>query len=160
MMTANEPVPVNTSVDLNYSAEQVKQAIEYLIRRYPAYFVAQKKAINHELGTYVFSRPKGIDTPTLRLTVRPIDTAKASVDINCSASSFTVTPPDLQLAITEVQNIIMAKLHNVSNGELDYIIKQNNSGNGLWGCFKSISCLGVFILILFVFGIGLLSVLL
>ena len=150
MMTANEPVPVNTSVDLNYSAEQVKQAIEYLIRRYPAYFVAQKKAINHELGTYVFSRPKGIDTPTLRLTVRPIDTAKASVDINCSASSFTVTPPD----------IIMAKLHNVSNGELDYIIKQNNSGNGLWGCFKSISCLGVFILILFVLGIGLLSVLL
>lgn len=107
-----------------------------------------------------FSRPKGIDTPTLRLTVRPIDTAKASVDINCSASSFTVTPPDLQLAITEVQNIIMAKLHNVSNGELDYIIKQNNSGNGLWGCFKSISCLGVFILILFVLGIGLLSVLL
>lgn len=54
----------------------------------------------------------------------------------------------------------MAKLHNVSNGELDYIIKQNNSGNGLWGCFKSISCLGVFILILFVLGIGLLSVLL
>lgn len=42
-MTANEPVPVNTSVDLNYSAEQVKQAIEYLIRRYPAYFVAQKR---------------------------------------------------------------------------------------------------------------------
>ena len=130
-MTANEPVPVNTSVDLNYSAEQVKQAIEYLIRRYPAYFVAQKKAINHELGTYVFSRPKGIDTPTLRLTVRPIDTAKASVDINCSASSFTVTPPDLQLAITEVQNIIMAKLHNVSNGELDYIIKQNNGSNNI-----------------------------
>lgn len=117
MMTANEPVPVNTSVDLNYSAEQVKQAIEYLIRRYPAYFVAQKKAINHELGTYVFSRPKGIDTPTLRLTVRPIDTAKASVDINCSASSFTVTPPDLQLAITEVkilswQNYIMFLMEN------------------------------------------------
>ena len=80
--------------------------------------------------------------------------------IKYAATKFPQMEIGNLLAITEVQNIIMAKLHNVSNGELDYIIKQNNSGNGLWGCFKSISCLGVFILILFVLGIGLLSVLL
>lgn len=145
---------------MNYPIEQVKQAIGYLMTNYPTDFIVQKNGINQELGTYVFARPKGVDTPTIRFTVESVETQKTRLNINCSASSFTVTPPDLQLAITEVYNILIAKLHNVSKNVLDVIVKQNNSGNGVWGCFKSLSCLGVFIFIIIIFGIGLLSVLL
>lgn len=138
----NEPVPINSSIEINYTIEDVKKCIEELLKNYPQYFIAKKNGVSHELGTYVFSRPKGIDTPTLRLTLSEIDRLKTKIDINCSSSSFTVTPPDLQLAITEVHNILMAKLKGSSKEELTRIIKQNDKGNDTWGCLKSIGCLG------------------
>lgn len=154
----NEPVPVNSSIEINYPIEDVKKCIEELLRTYPQHFIANKNGVSHELGTYVFSRPKGIETPTLRVTVSEIERLKTKIVINCSSSSFLVTPPDLQLAITEVHNILMANLKGCSKEELTRIIKQNDKGNDAWGCLKSIGCLGFFgiplLFCLFVLGLA------
>lgn len=164
VLTTQEPVPVNSSVDVNYPIEEVKKCIEELLKDYPQCFVVCKNGVCPELGTYVFSRPKGVDTPTLRLSLSVIDPTKTRIDINCSASSFTVTPPGLQLAITEVHNILMAKLRGTSGEELKQIIKQNDSGNNAWGCLKSIGwfgCLGIPLLIgAIIFGVAIIMFLL
>lgn len=142
IVMTQEPVPVNSSVEVNYSIEQVKKSIEDLLRVYPQYFIVSKNGVCHDLGTYVFTRPKGVNTPTLRISLSEIDATKTKIDINCSASSFIVTPPELQTAITEVHNILMAKLKGVSGQRLKNIIKQNDSDNNAWGCLKSIGWIG------------------
>lgn len=150
----NEPVPINSSVELNYPIEEVKKSIDRLLKDFPQSFVVCKNGVNHELGTYVFSRPKGVNTPTLRLSLYKVETSKTRIDINCSASSFTVTPLDLQIAITEVHNILMAKLKGYSDDKLKHVIKQNDRDNNAWGCLKSIGwmgCLGIPLLFFFIF---------
>lgn len=158
VLMTQEPAPVNSSVDVNYSIEEVKSCIEELLWQYPNFFVVCKNGVSHELGTYVFSRPKGVDTPTLRISLSAIEATKTRIDINSSASSFTVTPPDLQIAITEVHNILMAKLRGESGDALKHIIKQNDSGNNAWGCLKTIGwtgCLGIPLLICaIIFGVA------
>lgn len=137
-----EPVPINSVVEVNYSIEQVKGCIEYLLRAYPEDFIVGKNGVCKELGSYVFSRPKGVSTPTLRISLSVVDPEKTRIDITCSSSCFTVTSSELQTAITEVQNILMARLKGISGQRLKDIIKQNDSGNNAWGCLKSIGCLG------------------
>lgn len=112
------------------------------------------------LGTYVFTRPKGVNTPTIRMTVQEVGSDKTKIIFNSSSSSFTVTAPELQTSISEVQNILLAVLKGVRNQELEAIIKSNNSGNGCFSCMQSIGCTIVFILIIIVLGTGVLSFLL
>ena len=142
-MMPSEPTPVTNRVTIAFPIGEVKKAIRYLLREFPQYFVAKKNGINEELATYVFDRPKGVDTPTIRLTLSAVDDGNTTVEIHCSSSSFTSTPPDLQVAITEVQNIMMAKLNGKSDEAIKDVIKKNNSGNGLFGCLKSIGCIVV-----------------
>lgn len=150
-MVPTEPTPVTNKVTIAFPIGDVKKAIRYLMREFPQYFIAKKNGINEELGTYVFDRPKGVDTPTIRLTLSTIDDNNTNVEMHCSSSSFTSTPPDLQVAITEVQNILMAKLNGKSDEAIKETIKKNNSGNGVLGFLKSIGCIvvvGIMIIVL------------
>lgn len=157
-MMPTEPTPVTSKVTVAFPIGDVKKAIAYLIRVFPQYFVAKKNGINEELGTYIFDRPKGVDTPTIRLTLSAVDEKSTNVEIHCSSSSFTSTPPDLQVAITEVQNILMAKLDGKSDEAIKEVIKKNNSGNGVWGCLKSIGCIVVVGIMFLVLLTGILGV--
>jgi hypothetical protein len=69
---------------------------------------------------------------------------------------MTVSPTDLQIAITEVQNILMSELKGEDNDNILKTIKENNSGNGLWGCLKTVGCLAFICIII----LGLLGALL
>lgn len=140
MLIPESPMPVNSCIEVNYPIEKVKNGIEELLRDYPKYFIVGKNGCCSEIGTYVFTRPKGINTPTLRITLSQINDLKTKIDINSSSSSFMVDSPDLQIAITEVYNIFIAKLKNFSEKEIKKVIKQNNSGNGVWGCVKTFGC--------------------
>ena len=157
-MMPMEPTPVTSRVTITFPIGDVKETILYLIRVFPRYFVAKKNGINEELGTFVFDRPKGVDTPTIRLTLSAVDEKNTNVDIHCSSSSFTSTAPDLQVAITEVQNILMAKLNGKSDEAIKKVIKKNNSGNGVWGCLKTIGCIVVMGIIILVLLVGVLSI--
>lgn len=148
-----EAAPVNSSITVNYPLEWVKKCIEELLKDYSQYFVVVKNGNNSELNTYVFSRPKGIDTPIIRITLAQIEDFKTQIDINASSQSFTVTPPDLQLAITEILNILVAKLKGSTGDKLEKILKKNNSGNGTWGCLKTIGCGAILLFIVFFFGL-------
>ena len=157
-MMSTEPIPVTSKVTVDFPIGDVKESIQYLLRVFPQYFIAKKNGINEELGTFVFSRPKGVDTPTIRLTLSAVDEKSTNVEIHCSSSSFTPTPPDLQVAITEVQNILMAKLNGKPDEAIKEVIKKNNSGNGVWGCLKTIGCIVVVGIMILVLLAGVLSV--
>lgn len=160
MVTTN-PVPVTNEIVVSYPLEKVKQAISLLLECYsPKYFVPEKNGVSHALGTYVFTRPKGVNTPTIRMTVQEVGSDKTKIIFNSSSSSFTVTAPELQTSISEVQNILLTVLKGVRNQELEAIIKSNNSGNGCFSCMQSIGCTIVLILIIIVLGTGVLSFLL
>lgn len=151
MPLLSESAPVSTHFEVDYPLSVVKDAIRYLLTTYPQYFIVKKNGINEEVGTYLFDRPKGTKTPTIRLTVSANDNEKSKIEIHCSSNSFDSYPADKQLAITEVQNILMAKLSGQSDGEIETVIRQNNSGNGFVGCAKSIGCLivlGIMIILL------------
>ncbi len=94
------------------------------------------------------------------MTVQEVGSDKTKIIFNSSSSSFTVTAPELQTSISEVQNILLAVLKGVRNQELEAIIKSNNSGNGCFSCMQSIGCTIVLILMIIVLGTGVLSFLL
>ena len=119
-----------------------------MLKTYPQYFIAKKNGINNDLGTYLFDRPKGVDTPTIRITLSAINDNQTKLDINCTSQSMTASSADYQVAITEVQNIIMAKLNEKSEQEILEVLKKNNSGNGVWGCIKNIGCVVIIVLII------------
>ena len=156
-MMPTEPTPLTSKVTFTFPIGDVKESIQYLLRVFPQYFIAKKNGINDELGTFVFDRPKGVDTPTIRLTLSAVDEKSTNVEIHCSSSSFTSTPPDLQVAITEVQNILMAKLNGKSDEAIKEVIKMNNSGNGVWGCLKTIWCIVIVVIMILVLLAGVLS---
>lgn len=139
-----EPTPVTSKVIVSFPITTVKDAVRSLLRSYPKFFITKKNGINDELGTYIFDRPKGIDTPTIRITLQKVNENQTCIELHSSSRSMTSTAPDLQLSITEVQNILMAKLSGKSRNDILKIIKRNNSGNGVWGCIKSLGCLIVF----------------
>lgn len=156
MITTN-PVPVTNEIVVDYSIEKVKQAISLLLECYsPKYFVPEKNGICPVLGTYVFARPKGVNTPTMRLTVQEVESDKTKIVFNSSSSSFIVTAPELQASISEVQNILLAVLKGARNQELESVIKTNNSGNGCFSCMQSIGCFFLFLFLLVVLGVGVL----
>lgn len=139
-MSFFEPTPISVHATIHFPLNEVKGAIRSLLATFPQYFIRKKNSTNEELGTYVFDRPKGVDTPTIRLTVSTVNEEDTNIEIQCSSNSFTATS-DLQIAVAEVQNILMAKLNGKSDDEIKKVIKKNNSGNGVLGCFKSIGCL-------------------
>ena len=141
-----EPIPVTSKVTIAFPIGDVKDSIRFLIEEFPQYFIPQKNGINEDLGTYVFNRPKGVDTPTIRLTLSAVDENNTNVEFHCSSSSITSSTPDMQVAITEVLNILIDKLNGKSIEEIKETIKKNNSGNGVFGCFKSIGCIVFFLI--------------
>ncbi|MBR3089858.1 MAG: hypothetical protein IKH02_12685 [Prevotella sp.] len=155
-MSFLDPTPITNTVILDYPLDKVKFAIHSLLSKYPRYFIAKKNGINDELHTYIFDRPKGIDTPTIRMTLLSLEGNKTSVEFYCTSNSMTVSPTDLQIAITEVQNILMSELKGEDNDNILKTIKENNSGNGLWGCLKTVGCLAFICIII----LGLLGALL
>lgn len=152
-MIITDSTPLSSSVTVDFPLEKVKEAVSFLLNKYPQYFIAKKNGINNDLGTYIFDRPKGIDTPTMRITLSAISDNQTKVDINCSSQSMTASSADYQVAITEVQNILAAKLNGKSDQEILEVLKKNNSGNGVWGCIKSIGCVVIVaIIIIYIFG--------
>lgn len=146
-MIITDSTPLSSSVSIDFPLDKVKEAVSFLLKTYPQYFIAKKNGINNDLGTYIFDRPKGIDTPTMRITLSALDDKRTKVDINCTSQSMTSSSADYQVAITEVQNILMAKLNRKSEQEILEVLKNNNSGNGVWGCIKSIGCVVIIALI-------------
>lgn len=64
MLITETATPATNEIIVDYPIQNVKQAIAFLFECYsPKYFIPEKNGINHTLGTYVFSRPKGINTP-------------------------------------------------------------------------------------------------
>ena len=147
-MIITDSTPLSSSATVGFPLEKVKEAVTFLLNNYSQYFIAKKNGINNDLGTYIFDRPKGIDTPTIRITLSSISDNQTKVDINCSSQSMTTSSADYQLAITEVQNILAAKLNGKSDQEILEVLKMNNSGNGVWGCIKGIGCLVVIVVMI------------
>lgn len=54
-----EPNLVTHKFTIAFPIGDVKKAIRFLIEGFPQYFIAKKKGLNEDLGTYVFDRPKG-----------------------------------------------------------------------------------------------------
>lgn len=147
ILVTDTVVPATNEIIVDYPILNVKQAIAFLLESYsPKYFIPEKNGINHTFGTYVFSRPKGINTPTIRLTLQQIEENKTKIAFNSSSSSVIVTSSELQTSISEVENIILGVLKGAKNEELKAIIKSNNSGNGCFSCIQSIGC-AVFVIV-------------
>ena len=71
LLIPDKATPITNEIIVDYPILNVKQAIAFLLKYYsPKYFIPIKNGINHTLGTYVFSRPKGINTPIIRLTLQ------------------------------------------------------------------------------------------
>lgn len=97
MVTTN-PVPVTNEIVVSYPLEKVKQAISLLLECYsPKYFVPEKNGVSHALGTYVFTRPKGVNTPTIRMTVQEVGSDKTKIIFNSSSSSCNYSAIALHL---------------------------------------------------------------
>lgn len=152
-MIYTDSTPLYSIITFDFPLNQVKDAINFLLQMFPQYFIAKKNGINNVLGTYVFDRPKGVDTPTIRMTVSSIDNNKTKVEFSCSSNSISASSSDYQVAITEVQNILIAKLKGRTDQEVLEVIKKNNSGNGFWGGLKTVGCV-VFVIIVIIFIIG------
>ena len=134
-------IPATNDVLVDYPIQNVKQAVAFLLECYsPKYFIPKKNGINPTLGTYVFSRPKGIKTPTIRLTLHQIEGNKTKMVFSSSSDGFAVSSSELQTSISEVENIILGVLKGANKKDLDAIIKSNNSGNGCFSCIQSIGC--------------------
>ncbi len=147
-MIITDSTPLSSAISIDFPLVKVKEAVSFLLKTYPQYFIAKKNGINNDLGTYLFDRPKGVDTPTIRITLSAINDNQTKLDINCTSQSMTASSADYQVAITEVQNIIMAKLNEKSEQEILEVLKKNNSGNGVWGCIKNIGCVVIIVLII------------
>ena len=50
----------------------------------------EKNGVSHALGTYVFTRPKGVNTPTIRMTVQEVGSDKTKIIFNSSSSNELV----------------------------------------------------------------------
>lgn len=161
MLITETATPATNEIIVDYPIQNVKQAIAFLFECYsPKYFIPEKNGINHTLGTYVFSRPKGINTPTIRLTIQQVEENKTKIVLNSSSSGITVTTQALQTSISEVENIILGILKGARNEELNAIIKSNNSGNGCFSCIQTIGCAVFLIIIVLLLGsVGLLCIL-
>lgn len=129
---------------VDYPISNVKDAIAFLLKRYsPKYFIPQKNGINNTLGTYVFSRPKAArGTLLIKLTLQKVEENKTKIVFSTTES---LSPTNIQTAIMEVENIILAVLQGARNKKLDAILKSNNSGNG---CFNYMATCGCFMLLL------------
>lgn len=145
-MIVTDSTPVSTRIIVKYPIEVVKDAIDSLLKKYPQYFLVKKNGVNAALGTYLFDRPKGIDTPTIRLMLSSIDELNTAIEINCSSDTATTSSSNYQVAISEVQNILVAKLNGKTDDEMLAIIKDNNSGNGFIGCVKTFGCIAFIII--------------
>ena len=152
-MIYTDSTPINSNIIVDFPLDEVKNAIIFLLQMFPQYFIAKKNGINNELGTYAFDRPKGIDTPTILMALSSINQNKTKVEFNCSSNSISPSSSDYQVAINEVQNILMAKLKGCSDQEVLEVIKKNNSGNGIRGSIKTIGCVA-FLIIVIIFILG------
>lgn len=154
LLIPDKATPITNEIIVDYPILNVKQAIAFLLKYYsPKYFIPIKNGINHTLGTYVFSRPKGINTPIIRLTLQQTEDNKTKIVLNSSTDCITVTPSELQTSISEVENIVLSVLKGAKKEELDAIIKSNNSGNGCFSCIQSIGCVVFVIAMIFILGI-------
>ena len=124
-MIITDSTPISSSISIVFPLDKVKEAVSFLLKTYPQYIIAKKNGINNDLGTYIFDRPKGIDTPTMRITLSAIGDNQTHVDMSCTSQSMTASSADYQVAITEVQNILMAKLNGKSEQEILEVLKKN-----------------------------------
>lgn len=118
--------------------DNVKNALKDILKLNPTRFICDKNGINDLMLTYSFGELKCAYVVTLQ----KIDENTTKIIIDCSEryGGLNLSVASLQLYVTELLNILSARLNGASDEEILGVMKNNNSDSAVSGC-------GVFITI-------------
>ena len=131
--------------EINFSINEVKEAIKAILKANPTRFIHEDKDLNDAFGTYKFGEIKC----SYMVSLAKVDDNNTKITITCSerTGGFNPSMASLESYTSEFINILSAKLSGKSDEEMKEVVSENNSDSAL----ANASCLGTLLTLV---GIG------